>query len=101
MSYRVIISQASRNNTREPLTVFNHDSKVFSTEHEAKDYIQLKYGKIKSRTKIFCDGKRGEPILVGYAFGSWKQDYNPDTGKTYKYYQQDWVEIKKETTIKW
>jgi hypothetical protein len=103
--YEIEVSQTSRRNMKDTPRRFSEETYKFKSLGDAQQYLLSNYGhqgKVRRGTPIYRD-MRGKSVRTGQIFGSWQQDYNRDSGKRVKYFQQDWVELRKvkHSYLKW
>ena len=75
--------------SKEGFRHFDHVTKSFKSEKEAREWLDNDYYRPCKRVKMYVDGVNGEAIQIGWIFCfTSKED-----GETFN--QQDWVELKK------
>ena len=91
------IDETSRTSLKEEqASYFNSITEYFNNIREVKDYLIDRYGKMPGmKKKIYIDDKNGNPVVCGFLYSFWDQDISH---MTKKYYQTDWVTVKKVTT---
>ena len=98
--FEVKISKTGKpfKSSTEQYEVFDTEKKEFPNVKEARKYVRELYGK-KRGQPMFVDNASGHPVEVGKIYGFQNRDIShpyDDDGKPNKWFEQDWVEIRKK-----
>ncbi len=99
MSLQLVITKLSKlYDKRDQYSIFDVESKYFSSIKEAKSWIKETYEN-KKKTAMFKDDIEGNTIgQIGYVIGFRNYDWD-DKGKRVNFLEQHWIEFRQNDPI--
>lgn len=94
--YEVIVIKTAKGirESQDAYALLDRHTEKCNTLKEATQYVLENYGSpklLKSRKKMYRDGKDGTPEHIGYIYQFRNQDWSHDSEE---WMQQDWVEVR-------